>query len=127
MQVRRARGLFHQNLGLGDAVRLRDYSANFSDNGWVRWPNGLIYQWGMGPVTNATTPTAKIIFPIPFPNELIELNSHDFGNPVATTIFQFIETTRLGFTAANICTLTRGSSQVNGITDSTCKWAAWGR
>ncbi|MCU7366844.1 phage tail protein [Pantoea stewartii] len=116
-----------KNLGLSDVVRLSDYSVNFSDNGWVKWPNGLIYQWGISSITNATMPTANVTFPIPFPTELIELNSHDFGNSTTTTIFQFISPNRFGFTASNICTLTRGSTQVNGVVNSNCKWAAWGR
>ncbi|WP_431191640.1 gp53-like domain-containing protein [Pantoea stewartii] len=106
---------------------MSDYSVNFSDNGWVKWPNGLIYQWGISSITNATMPTANVTFPIPFPTELIELNSHDFGNSTTTTIFQFISPNRFGFTASNICTLTRGSTQVNGVVNSNCKWAAWGR
>ena len=49
------------------------YAQSFSSNGWVKFPNGLIMQWGITPVIEKNK-TATITFPITFPNRPLNVS-----------------------------------------------------
>ncbi|HDM0039174.1 TPA: tail fiber protein, partial [Yersinia enterocolitica] len=69
------------NLGLGDAAKrsvgtgvnqipdMSSFISSFAQNGYFKFPGGLIIQWGE--VTGSTTGTVPTNFPIPFPNALM--------------------------------------------------------
>ncbi|EOI7446903.1 TPA: carbohydrate-binding protein [Yersinia enterocolitica] len=69
------------NLGLGDAAKrsvgtgvgqipdMSSFISSFAQNGYFKFPGGLIIQWGE--VTGSTTATVPANFPIPFPNALM--------------------------------------------------------
>ncbi|EKN3834077.1 phage tail protein, partial [Yersinia enterocolitica] len=69
------------NLGLGDAAKrsvgtganqipdMSSFISSFAQNGYFKFPGGLIIQWGE--VTGSTTGTVPANFPIPFPNALM--------------------------------------------------------
>ncbi|HEN3464083.1 TPA: tail fiber protein, partial [Yersinia enterocolitica] len=69
------------NLGLGDAAKrsvgtgvnqipdMSSFTSSFAQNGYFKFPGGLIIQWGE--VTGSTTGTVPANFPIPFPNALM--------------------------------------------------------
>ncbi|MGE5001240.1 phage tail protein [Yersinia enterocolitica] len=69
------------NLGLGDAAKrsvgtgvgqipdMSSFISSFAQNGYFKFPGGLIIQWGE--VTGSTTATVPTNFPIPFPNALM--------------------------------------------------------
>ncbi|EOV4144348.1 phage tail protein, partial [Yersinia enterocolitica] len=72
---------FLENLGLGDAAKksvgtgvnqipdMSSFISSFAQNGYFKFPGGLIIQWGE--VTGSTTGTVPANFPIPFPNALM--------------------------------------------------------
>ncbi|EOA3302257.1 hypothetical protein ACHZKS_003596 [Yersinia enterocolitica] len=72
---------FLSNLGLGDAAKksvgtgvnqipdMSSFISSFAQNGYFKFPGGLIIQWGE--VTGSTTATVPANFPIPFPNALM--------------------------------------------------------
>ncbi|EOV3698587.1 phage tail protein, partial [Yersinia enterocolitica] len=72
---------FLENLGLGDAAKksvgtgvnqipdMSSFISSFAQNGYFKFPGGLIIQWGE--VTGSTTATVPANFPIPFPNALM--------------------------------------------------------
>ncbi|EPO8463038.1 gp53-like domain-containing protein, partial [Yersinia enterocolitica] len=72
---------FSKNLGLGDAAKksvgtgvnqipdMSSFISSFAQNGYFKFPGGLIIQWGE--VTGSTTATVPTNFPIPFPNALM--------------------------------------------------------
>lgn len=58
---------------------LKGANQSLSDNGYQKFPGGLIIQWGYSP---ASTPTIDIVFPIPFPSSVttIQLTDRDDGS-----------------------------------------------
>lgn len=61
----------------------QDWSENFNQNGWVRYPNGFYLQWGIVPVTNG-----NFKYPIEFPNAALNIvagNINSQGDRVDNT------------------------------------------
>ncbi|VWC53636.1 putative exported phage protein [Burkholderia aenigmatica] len=57
------------------------FAANGSPNGWEKLPSGMIRQWGVVTVTNASETGNTFNFPIAFPNACFVLNGNDNGTP----------------------------------------------
>lgn len=71
----------------------------FSTNGYVRWPNGLIEQWG-----KTTDDVQTVTFPIPFSNACLNV----------TAVYQ--ADTKADYGALTVTTPTRTNMIVNGWT-----------
>lgn len=56
------------------------------DEGWIKFPNGLIMQWGKWTAPNGpwTSPAPTVTFPIPFPHHCISVirdnDNTQYGN-----------------------------------------------
>ncbi|ELY5224117.1 hypothetical protein SM885_003059 [Yersinia enterocolitica] len=55
--------------GVGQIPDMSSFISSFAQNGYFKFPGGLIIQWGE--VTGSTTGTVPANFPIPFPNALV--------------------------------------------------------
>ncbi|HDU2632343.1 TPA: phage tail protein [Yersinia enterocolitica] len=55
--------------GVGQIPDMSSFISSFAQNGYFKFPGGLIIQWGE--VTGSTTATVPANFPIPFPNALM--------------------------------------------------------
>lgn len=51
------------------------YEQSLARDGWVKLPNGLIMQWGHAQGEQGTPESGcgKVVFPIPFPNECLNV------------------------------------------------------
>lgn len=97
-------------------------------NGYIvfpSWLGGLKIQWGLSPFT---TTEAGVNFPIAFTATPYHVSSHDHSGVGSTTmsIFQITSITPNGFVVVNLCSLTRGSTTVNGVTSAGRPWLAFG-
>lgn len=64
-----------------------------SNNGWVKLPNGLIFQWGQGATAGSRdTSYPAITFPIAFPNACLSVNVSTKGDGTAYSDVNFILT-----------------------------------
>lgn len=93
-------------------------------NGYRYLPGGLLECWGL---SAPSTDKVNITFPeqfsqVPF---VVPYDSSAEGATVMT-VWQNTGVTATGFIAQNMCSLIRGSSVVNGVTNSQCNWRAWG-
>ncbi|MGL5103068.1 MAG: hypothetical protein ACRC6N_11165 [Plesiomonas sp.] len=97
------------------------------NNGWRRYPDGTIEQWGLSPAV--TTQESQIRFHIPFTIGVCELNEHDSGNgtTLTTTIWQFVDVTPTGAIARNIGSLRRGNPSLDIPVMSACRWYGKGK
>ena len=116
------------NLGLGEAAKrdvgtganqipdMNSFHISTSQTGWCKFPNGLILQWGLTPTIPAS---GSVSYPIPFPGGLLFVGKNTYS-PVAgkTAVFEIVNPSMTGFTAANIGSLTQGSSTFNAPTPS---------
>ncbi|WFQ79522.1 phage tail protein [Xenorhabdus sp. SF857] len=93
-------------------------------NGWVQYPNGLIYQWGV--TSTATNDEIYITFPIQFSSGVSMVSEHDHGGGTTRAIWQINDISLTGFLAVNLGVLQRSSSTFNPPFLSGCQWHAWG-
>ncbi len=98
-----------QNIGVGtnQIPDMNSFTALMSANGWAKFPNGLIIQWGLaGPLT-PSVPDAAANFNITFPNKCLFITEHDQGNSAKKTEIQIGYITNTGFSMFNIGVLDR--------------------
>lgn len=78
-----------QYLGLKEAAKrdigtgsgqIPDMSSWTAGNGWRRTPDGIIEVWGMSGTVNSITGIAVAVFPIPFPNECLDIKISEITN-----------------------------------------------
>ena len=93
-------------------------------NGYRYLPGGMLECWGL---SAATTDKVNITFPEQFSATpfIVPYDSSMEGAAVMT-LWQNTAITTTGFIAQNMCSLVRGSSVVNGVTNSQCNWRAFG-
>lgn len=101
-----------------------DFRQSKAVNGFRYLPGGMLECWGL---SAPSTDRVNITFPeqfsqIPF---VVPYDSSAQGATVMT-LWQNTAVTTTGFIAQNMCSLVRGSSTVNGVTNSQCNWRAWG-
>ncbi|KQN56537.1 hypothetical protein ASE99_11030 [Serratia sp. Leaf51] len=112
-------GTARANLGLGSAATqtvggganqipdMNYFTASLSTNGWAKFPNGLIIQWGMAGQLTPSVPDAVGSFNISFPNRCLFMTEHDQGNSAKKTVIQIGYITNVGFTMYNLGVLDR--------------------
>lgn len=61
-----------------DAMNLHLSNANFTENGYIKLPNGLIFQWGERTPERVTT--NQFMFNISFPNAVFAVFTNSQGN-----------------------------------------------
>ncbi|OTA20460.1 tail protein [Xenorhabdus beddingii] len=128
---------FVKNIGLSELVyrtvgngpnQIPDMSffKRYGDaqNGWVQYPNGLIYQWGV--TSTRTYDEVYITFPIQFSSGVSMVSEHDNGGGAVRAIWQINDISLAGFLAINLGTLQRGVGTFNPSALSACQWHAWG-
>ncbi len=113
---------FSKNLGLGEAAKrdvgtsanqipdMSGFTRNLVNNGWQKFPGGLVIQWGMGGMP-AGVLTGDVTFPIAFPSTVFAILATDTGGaslPYGTT-----NRSKTGFTLTR--TSTSGAGNVNGF------------
>jgi len=101
-----------------------DFRQSKAVNGFRYLPGGMLECWGL---SAPSTDKVNITFPeqfsqIPF---IVPYDSSAQGATVMT-LWQNTAVTTTGFIAQNMCSLIRGSTAVNGVTNSQCNWRAWG-
>ncbi|HGB9361071.1 TPA: phage tail protein [Escherichia coli] len=109
-------------LGLGEAAKrdvgtsanqipdMSGFTRNLVNNGWQKFPGGLVIQWGMGGMP-AGVLTGDVTFPIAFPSTVFAILATDTGGaslPYGTT-----NRSKTGFTLTR--TSTSGAGNVNGF------------
>jgi hypothetical protein len=88
----------------------------FEDNGYVKFTNGFIMQWGKAIITGSNY---VIPFPIPFPNKTFNV----VATPVNTTGYiDLLEINAWTLSTVTIVVNANGVNQVNG----TVTWQAYG-
>ncbi|WP_228860693.1 tail fiber protein [Xenorhabdus sp. PB61.4] len=95
-----------------------------AQNGWVQYPNGLIYQWGV--TSTRTRDEVYITFPIQFSSGVSMISEHDNGGGTVRAIWQINDISLAGFLATNLGTLQRDVSTFSSPAYSACQWHAWG-
>lgn len=127
------------NLGLGNAATqsvgtgtnqipdMNSFTSSPTANGWFKFPNGLIIQYGIGgPLTNAA-PDAVIGFNITFPNKCLFVTEHDLNNAARMSMIQIGYVTNTGFTGYNLGVLDRTiPSGLQPTITTTVQWLAIG-
>lgn len=105
------------NLGLGAT------SATLAQNGWQRFPSGLILQWGYNVVLNGVV---SVTFPIPFPTALFCVSGiHGFQNTTAGPAF--VVKTSSGMDKNKVTLLVTNSLSTSNTVDGWgCFWLAIG-
>ena len=75
-------------------INSEGFTQSLTQNGWVKFPNGLIMQWG-----KITTNTASTNFPIAFPNNVfsVQLNSYYTGTGTVYMSYITRSITKTGF------------------------------
>ncbi|WP_419195491.1 gp53-like domain-containing protein [Escherichia coli] len=97
--------------GANQIPDMNSFHISTSQTGWCKFPNGLILQWGLTPTIFAS---GSVSYPIPFPGGCLFVGKNTYS-PVAekTAVFEIVNPSMTGFTAANIGSLTQGSSTFN--------------
>lgn len=127
------------NLGLGSAATqsvgtgtnqipdMNSFTSSPATNGWFKFPNGLIIQYGIGgPLTNAA-PDAVIGFNITFPNKCLFVTEHDLNNAARMSMIQIGYVTNTGFTGYTLGVLDRTiPSGLQPTITTTVQWLAIG-
>jgi hypothetical protein len=75
VQYIRYKDLLYKNV-MKDSLHISDV-VGFADDGYVKFDNGLIMQWGQ---ETATATTETVTFPIPFPNECLNVTCTDYAS-----------------------------------------------
>lgn len=97
--------------GANQIPDMNSFHISTSQTGWCKFPNGLILQWGLTPTIFAS---GSVSYPIPFPGGCLFVGKNTYS-PVAekTAVFEIVNPSMTGFTAANIGSFTQGSSTFN--------------
>ncbi|ENB1183778.1 hypothetical protein ABHB32_004522 [Escherichia coli] len=102
--------------GANQIPDMNSFHISTSQTGWCKFPNGLILQWGLTPTIFAS---GSVSYPIPFPGGCLFVGKNTYSPVAATTaVFEIVNPSMTGFTAANIGSLTQGSSTFNAPTPS---------
>lgn len=102
--------------GANQIPDMNSFHISTSQTGWCKFPNGLILQWG---VTTTISASGSVSYPIPFPGGCLFVGKNTYSPVAATTaVFEIVNPSMTGFTAANIGSLTQGSSTFNAPTPS---------
>jgi hypothetical protein len=101
-----------------------DFRQSKTTNGYQYLPGGLLECWGISAVT---TDKVSVTFPEEFYARpfVVPYDSTQAG-ALTMTIWQMTDITPTGFTAQNMCTLTRGDDFVGSSVNSNCYWRAFG-
>ena len=75
VQYIRYNGVLYKNV-MKDSSDISDV-VGFADDGYVKFGNGLIMQWGQ---ETATSATETVTFPIPFPHECLNITCTDYAS-----------------------------------------------
>ncbi|EJA6097036.1 phage tail protein [Salmonella enterica] len=114
--------LFVKNLGLKEAAKrdvgtgdnqipdMSGFTRNLVNNGWQKFPGGLVIQWGMGGMP-AGVLTGDVTFPIAFPSTVFAILATDTGG--ASVPYGTTNRSKTGFTLTR--TSTSGAGNVNGF------------
>ncbi|KAB0545595.1 gp53-like domain-containing protein [Pantoea stewartii] len=122
-----------KNLGLLSAAKrdvgtgqtqIPDMSFWTSNQGWRKTPDGFIEQWG---ISNPTTDTTSVTFPIAFSSSVSFLSEHDNGGGTSVTLWQLNSITLSGFQARNIARIAKGDNAVEPSISANCIWFARGK
>lgn len=82
-----------------------------TDTGQLQLPNGVIIKWGISDLTDTAT---AVTFAEAFPTKVFFVSKNTYNTNINTSaVFEVVNLTRTGFTAANIGTINRGSSIVS--------------
>ncbi|WP_059347905.1 gp53-like domain-containing protein [Enterobacter asburiae] len=113
---------FSKNLGLGEAAKrevgtganqipdMSGFTRNLVNNGWQKFPGGLVIQWGMGGMP-AGVLTGDVTFPIAFPSTVFAILATDTGG--ASVPYGTTNRSKTGFTLTR--TSNSGAGNVNGF------------
>ncbi|MGP7782394.1 gp53-like domain-containing protein, partial [Klebsiella pneumoniae] len=113
---------FSKNLGLGEAAKrevgtgtnqlpdMSGFTRNLVNNGWQKFPGGLVIQWGMGGMP-AGVLTGDVTFPIAFPSTVFAILATDTGG--ASVPYGTTNRSKTGFTLTR--TSSSGAGNVNGF------------
>ncbi|MBD8165726.1 gp53-like domain-containing protein [Erwinia persicina] len=113
---------FLQNLGLGEAAKrevgtgtnqlpdMSGFTRNLVNNGWQKFPGGLVIQWGMGGMP-AGVLSGDVTFPIAFPSNVFAILATDTGG--ASVPYGTTNRSKTGFTLTR--TSSSGAGNVNGF------------
>ncbi|EJG8781611.1 phage tail protein [Salmonella enterica subsp. enterica serovar Poona] len=114
--------LFVKNLGLGEAAKrevgtgtnqlpdMSGFTRNLVNNGWQKFPGGLVIQWGMGGMP-AGVLSGDVTFPIAFPSNVFAILATDTGG--ASVPYGTTNRSKTGFTLTR--TSSSGAGNVNGF------------
>ena len=112
---------------LSQTVKLSQFGASISPNGYQKFPSGLIIQWG---TSTPTLTNVDVVFPVAFPTACTSLNQHDIGGAGGTSmsLYQFRGLTLSGFNCYNMGTISSpsGTPSFGAVTSSSCIWFATG-
>ncbi|HIF5735344.1 TPA: gp53-like domain-containing protein [Enterobacter kobei] len=86
------------------------FTRNLVNNGWQKFPGGLVIQWGIGGMP-AGVLTGDVTFPIAFPSTVFAILATDTG--VASVHYGTTNRSKTGFTLTR--TSTYGSGSVTGF------------
>lgn len=110
------------NLGLGGAAKrdvgtsanqipdMSGFTRNLVNNGWQKFPGGLVIQWGIGGMP-AGVLTGDLTFPIAFPSTVFAILATDTGG--ASVPYGTTNRSKTGFTLTR--TSNNGSGSVTGF------------
>lgn len=111
-----------KNVGLKEAAKrdvgtganqvpdMSGFTRNLVNNGWQKFPGGLVIQWGMGGMS-AGVLTGDVTFPIAFPSTVFAILATDTGG--ASVPYGTTNRSKTGFTLTR--TSTSGAGNVNGF------------
>ncbi|WP_417652056.1 gp53-like domain-containing protein, partial [Citrobacter freundii] len=111
-----------KNLGLGEAAKrevgtgtnqlpdMSGFTRNLVNNGWQKFPGGLVIQWGMGGMP-AGVLSGDVTFPIAFPSNVFAILATDTGG--ASVPYGTTNRSKTGFTLTR--TSSSGAGNVNGF------------
>ncbi|HGB9874961.1 TPA: hypothetical protein ACIYYL_003884 [Escherichia coli] len=113
---------FSKNLGLGEAAKrevgtgtnqlpdMSGFTRNLVNNGWQKFPGGLVIQWGMGGMPVGVL-SGDVTFPIAFPSNVFAILATDTGG--ASVPYGTTNRSKTGFTLTR--TSSSGAGNVNGF------------
>ncbi|EBA2177956.1 hypothetical protein C705_12825 [Salmonella enterica subsp. enterica] len=113
---------FSKNLGLKEAAKrdvgigadqipdMSGFTRKLVNNGWQKFPGGLVIQWGIGGMP-AGVLTGDVTFPIAFPSTVFAILATDTGG--ASVPYGTTNRSKTGFTLTR--TSSSGVGNVNGF------------
>jgi hypothetical protein len=66
-----------------------EFSANLAGNGWQKFPNGLIIQWGQGAASSSVNTSVNINFPTAYTAQVLCVSVTRTSTNIATDINSF--------------------------------------